>query len=331
MKKGILLLVVSFLLFFPNDPPGAAAAAPPTNVVITLASFTERDSALFVAQDQGFFRKHGLDVKLVHVRSGPVALSALSAGESHFYNGSATASTFGAIAAGLDAVFVAGLVNKLAGTFVVKPAIKSPSDLRGKTIGAASIGGGIWMFTMLAFDHWGLDPKRDNMILRIIGDESMLVHALASGIIDGSYLSYTFASRLERQGFRILADLAKIGVPYQGIGILARRSFITSSSDIVENVLRALVEAIGFILQPTNKALVMRSLAKWLRLPQPEDAAEGYERMITLYERRIYPNVEGIRNTIRLLGTTNEKIRGLKAEDIVDERIVKKLEQQGLF
>ena len=62
-----------------------------------------------------------------------------------------------------------------------------------------------------------------------------------------------------------------------------------------------------------------------------EDVAEGYEGMITLYERRMYPTVEGIRNAIQLLGTTNEKIRSLKAEDLVDDRFVKKLEQEGGF
>src|SRR3989338_55677 len=232
MRDQMIFAVVGFFLLLSFTPVSIKAASPPASAVVTFGSFSEREGALFVADDQGFFRKYGLDIKLVHVRSGPIGLSALSAGESQFYNGSVTGATLGSNAGGLDAVFIAGLINKLTGAFVVNPVIKTPADLKGKNIGVQSMGGGIWMFTMLAFDHWGLDPKRDNIILRIIGDESMLVHALASGIIDGSYLSYTFASRLERQGFRILADLAKIGVPYQGIGILARRSFITSSSDV---------------------------------------------------------------------------------------------------
>ncbi len=60
-----------------------------------------------------------------------------------------------------------------------------------------------------------------------------------------------------------------------------------------------------------------------------EDAAGGYEGMITLYERRMYPTVEGIRNAIQLLGITNEKIRSLKAEDLVNDRFIKKIEQEA--
>jgi hypothetical protein len=42
--------------------------------------------------------------------------------------------------------------------------------------------------------------------------------------------------------------------------------------------------------------------------------------MRKIYTKRIYPSVEGIRNAIRVLGTTNEKFRALKAEDLVDYR-----------
>lgn len=136
---------------------------------------------------------------------------------------------------------------------------------------------------------------------------------------------------MERQGFSILSDLAKLGVPFQGTGIVARRSFCNPSPDVCEKVIRSLVEAIAFILEPRNKAAVMKSLAHGLQLPRVEDAAEGYERMITLYDRRLFPNAEGIRNAIRLLGTANEKIRRLKAEDLVDDSFVKKLEQEGRF
>ena len=226
---------------------------------------------------------------------------------------------------------VAGLINKPTGAFVVVPEIKIPSDLRGKRVGVNSIGGGNWMFAILALDHWRLDLKQDKISLRVIGNNSVLGQALTKGIIDGATVSYTFASDLKRQGFRVLADLATLGISYQGSGLWARRGFVNQSPDIVEKVLMALVEAIAFIQDSTNRAAVMRCLANWLHLPKVEEAAEGYDLMKSLYERRISPDVQGIRNTIRLLGTANEKIRGLKVEDIVDDKIVKKLEQQGLF
>lgn len=331
MKTRAALLVMVFFLLLHHNAPAVAATPSPNRVVITPASFSEREGALFVAQDHGLFRKYDLDVQLVYVSSGAVAVSALAAGESHFYYGSASGATLGAVAGGLDAVFVAGLIHKLTGALVVTPEIKSPSELKGKRIGITSIGGGNWMYTMLAFDYWGLDPKRDGISFRVIGNNSVRAQSITSGVIDGSVLSYTFASRLKREGYRILADLSSLDIPYQDMGLFARRSFVNQFPDVTEKALRALAEAITFIQEPANRAAVMRSMARWLRLPRVEDAADGYEFMQTLYDRRIHPSVDGLRNTIRVLGITNEKIRRLKAEDLADDRFVKKLEKDGLF
>ena len=309
----------------------AGAASAPAKVVFTFGGLNERSGVLFVATDSGIFRKHGLDAHIVHVRSGPVGMAALASGETQFHVGSATGASIGAMAGGLDLVFIAGLINKLDGTFIVAPAIRAPADLKGKRIGVQSICGGVWMFTMLAFEKWGLNAERDNIQLRVIGDQAVLAQALASGIIDGAYLGYTFGAQMEKQGFRVFADLATMGIPYQGLGIMARRAFLDRSFDTAERAVRASVEAIKFLNQPENKPAVLRSLARGLRLQKIEDAEAGYEMMKTLYDRRIYPDVEGLRNVIRLLGRTSEQVRRLKAEEIVDDRVVRKLEKEGLF
>lgn len=324
------LFVVAFLLLgFGRQP--SDAAAPLTKVVLTTGSFSEREGAVYVAQDQGFFRKYGLDVTFVQVRSGPVGMSALSAGESQFHWGSVTGANLGAITEGADLIFIAGFINKLTGIFIVDPKIKSPEELKGKTLGVNSLSGGGWIFTMLTLDHWGLDLKRDNITIRVVGADAIRSQAISSGIIDGGQLGYTFSSILQSKGYRVLADLQKLPIPYQGTGIITRRSFLASSPATAENVLRGLLDGVTFIRNPANKSSVMKSLAKGLRLSRVEDTEEGYQSIVGIYDRKIYPSVEGIRNVIRLLGANNEKIRRLKAEDLMDDNIVKKLEREGVF
>lgn len=309
--------------------PSAAAAGSARKVVITFADFSERTGLIFVAKDQRFFEELGLQAEVVQVRSGPIAISALAAGDAHFYSAPASGATIGAMAGGLDVVFIAGVINKLDGYFVAAPKIKSPADLKGKTLGVQSIGGGIWMFTMMALDHWGLNPERDKIQLRVIGDQSVIAQAIATGIVDGALLGYTFSKMVERQGGHILADLPKENIPYQHQGLLARKSFVDGSPEVAEKSLRALAKAISFIQEPTNKQAVTRSLTKWLRLPQVEGAEELYERMKILYDRRITPTREGLQNALRVLGRVNPKIGALKAEELIDDRIVRKLEKEG--
>jgi NitT/TauT family transport system substrate-binding protein len=331
MKK-LFICFIALELFYALSVNTAFSAAPLTKVVISYAVLSEREGALFVARDQGFFRKQGLDVDLVYVSSAPVALASIAHGDSQINTASVSGAILGAMAGGLDLVFIAGLVNRLTGTIVSSPDIKTPAELKGKTIGVTSIGGGNWVFTMLALEHWGLDVKRDNITIRVIGNDAVRAQAMTTGVINATQLSaYSSAAMLKRQGYLVLADLPELGIPYQGTTVFARRSYVNQQPDVVEKILTAIVEAIAFIQEPANKAAVMRSLAKGLRLPKPEDTADGYEIIKTLYERKIYPTADGIRNTIRLLGATNEKIRGLRAEDLIDDRTVRRLEQKGLF
>jgi len=331
MKRILLILFAGMGLVWGRGFPAMAASAPPARVVITPAGFSEREGLLVVARNQGFFRKRNLDAQLVLMPNAPTAFSALSAGESHFYFGTASGTSLGAILNGLDGVFVAGFINKLVGAFAVGKDIRTPNDLKGKQIGVASLGGGNWMYTMLAFDHWGIDPKRDNITFRIIGNTGVRAQSIATGIIAGSMLGYTFAAHLRRDGYPILADVADLNIPFQDTALYTRKSFVAQHPETVENVIRALFDAVVFIQEPANKNAVLKDLVQWLRLSKTEDALEGYEFMRKMYTRRIYPTVDGIRTAIRVIGMTNEKFRGLKAEELVDDRIVRKLEKEGAF
>jgi len=58
-------------------------------------------------------------------------------------------------------------------------------------------------------------------------------------------------------------------------------------------------------------------------------AEAGYETINALYNRRITPTREGLQNALRVLGRVNPKLGGLKVEDLVDDRIARKLEKEG--
>jgi NitT/TauT family transport system substrate-binding protein len=329
IRPTMISLLVFLLITSLSDPVQAATAL--TKLTITSGSASERDGVLYVAQDQGLFRKYGLDLTFVQVRNGPVAMSALSSGETQFHWGSVSGANLGAIAEGADLVFVAGFINRLSGMFVANSRLKIPSDLKGKSVGVNSLSGGGWIFAMLMLDYWGLVPERDKIQFRTLGDQAVMAQGVLSGTVDAAFLGYTFGKMLESKGFTVLADSEKLPIPYQGSGLISRRSFMAGSPATVDNVLRALLESSAFIRHPENKAQVMKSLAKALRFRKVEEAEDGYRSMVNLYERKIYPSVDGVRNVIRLLGATNEKIRRLKAEDLVDDSAVRRMEKEGRF
>ncbi len=328
MRLSVTLLLSACLLGLSSFSHGAQNL---TKVIMTSGSFSEREAAMYVAQELGFFRRYGLDLTFVTVRSGPVGMAAMASGEAQLHSGSATGATLGSAAEGMDLVYVAGIINKLIGNIMATPKIKTPADLKGKPIAVTSASGGSWMFTTLALEYWGIDAKRDGISFRILGDESVRSQALLNETIAATHLGYAFSAPLIAKGFTNLGDLAKLPIPFQSTGILTTRRFINSSPDVVENVLRGLTDSLNYVMQPENKPVVVKILMKRLRLQSVEQATEGYEILPQIYERKIYPRVDGVRNVIRLLGQTNEKIRKLKAEDLVDDRFVRKLEKEGRF
>ncbi len=307
----------------------ASGAVPNKRIALVFADFSERSGLLFVAKDQHFFEEQGLDADVVQVRTGPVAVSAIAAGDAQFYTVSATGASLGAMAGGLDLVFVAGLINKLDGYFAVTPKIRTPEDLKGKTLGVQSIGGGIWMFTQMVLDHWGLNPERDKIQIRVIGDDSLLAQAVMTGVVDGAILGWAFSRVILRNGGSILAELPNLNVAYQGTGVVARKSFVDKSPDVVEKTLKALLRSNRFIQEKSNQPAVIRSLRKWLRLPPSEGAEDFYERMRLLYGRSIIPTKEGIQSAIHVLSKTDAKFSKLKADDLVDDQIIRKVEREG--
>jgi hypothetical protein len=77
---------------------------------------------------------------------------------------------------------------------------------------------------------------------------------------------------------------------------------------------------------PENKPQVIISLVKGLHLKRIEDAEEGYQSVVSIYEREIYPSVDGVRNVIRL--RRQRKLRRLTARELVDYSVVRRLEKE---
>jgi len=322
LSRTSLIALVTILWFASS----VTAAAPSKKLTLVFADFSERAGLLFVAKDQRFFEEQGVDVDVVQVRSGPIAISALAAGEAQMYSVSATGASLGAMAGGLDIVFIAGFINRLDGYFAVSTRVRTPEDLRGKIIGVQSIGGGIWMFTQILLDHWGLNAERDKIQIRAIGDDSVLAQAVMTGVIDGAVLGYTYSRVISQKGGRILVELPTLNIKYQGTGLVARRSYIDSAPDTIEKVLRGLIRTNRFIQDKNNQAAVIRSLKKWLRLAPTDSGEDLYERMRMLYDRSIIPTKEGIQSALQLLAKTDPKFARLKVEDLVDDRIARKIE-----
>ena len=299
-------------------------------VRIAHGAFNEKLAALWIAGEHGFYRKHGVNVEVINIRSGPQTMAAIASGDIQIAY-TIPGTVLSAAAAGMDAVFFGGIVNRADGDFVVTPSIARAEDLKGKKLGVQSIGGGVWSLAMLALEHLGLEPSRDKIMVLVLGDQPILTQAMATGKIDAAYLGYTFSTLLKEKGFRVLLDIGKAPIAYQGLALAARRSYVQQNGAIIDAVLRGTLEGVAFIQKPANRDAALKSLTRHLRLSSSKEAESGYEVLQWLYSLDIHPNVKGIQNMQRLLGVTNPNVLKIKAEDVVDEEAARRVEKTSFY
>ena len=154
----------------------------------------------------------------------------------------------GAVASGSDLKVLSALTNRVTYELVARPGIKTPEDLRGKKFGVQAIGGTVWMGAILALEHLGLDPERDKIAIIAAGDQTVLAQAVASGTIDATVLDGVQSRPLAGKGLSILAELDKTNLPILSSSIVAREPYIQKNPQMVENVLRAVIEGAAFCL-----------------------------------------------------------------------------------
>jgi ABC-type nitrate/sulfonate/bicarbonate transport system substrate-binding protein len=318
------------LLWYLNLPLGVANSAELPLVRIAHGAFSEKVGVLWIGVEQGFFRKHGVNVEVINIRSGPQTMAALVSGDIQVAY-TIPGSVVSAASSGLDVAFFAGLVNKADGDFIAVPSIHSAEELKGKRVGVQSIGGGVWSMAMLAIEHLGLETNRDKMTVMIIGDSPVLAQSLESGGIEATYLNYTHSRALKEKGFPVLLDLGKAPIPYQGLAAATRRGYLRQNSQVIDSLMRGFVETVAFIHKPTNKEAVTKSLVKNLRLKSTQDAEIGYAALQWLYSLDIKPTLPGIQNMARFLALTNPKVKTVKSEDVVDEAPWNRLEKSAFY
>ena len=98
----------------------------------------------------------------------------------------------------------------------------------------------------------------------------------------------------------------------------------------MENVLRAVIEGAAFCLSAREKPNTLKVLQKYLRISE-KDAEEGYRDMVMGLDRKPYANPAGAINVIRLMKRSNPKVENVKPENLIDDHIMKRLDQSGFI
>jgi NitT/TauT family transport system substrate-binding protein len=316
-----------------DSAQGADSPARPAKLIrmrLSQSTVNTRSAILWVAQAQGLFAKYGLEVETIFLQSSNLQTAALATNEVQIGNIGGATVLSGADGGQLFRI-IASPSNQLFYDLVARPDIKDGKDIRGKRIGVTSIGGTTWMAANLGLQHYGLDPSRDAIQINAIGNQSVLVQALESGSIDLAVLDPFLSRRLKPKGMKVLIEFAKVNIPFITTAVVTTASFLREHDDQADKFLRAFLEAQAFIAKPENKSAVLKTVAAKMKISDPASAEEGYQDMLIGIERKPYPSVEALRNIQKLMAQMNPKVAAVKAEEIVEPRFIRRLDESGFI
>src|SRR5262245_9231953 len=201
---SVLLLVVSLIF----GGYSKSLAQDKMVLPITYSAINANMLSLWVGKDAGYFDEQGLDVRMLLIRGGSLAVQLLVTGQSPIGMIGGTSAAYAYLQGNKDMVVISRLQNVMAYTLGAKREIQKPEDIKGKKLAVSRFGSTSDFVAEYALKHLGL--KKTDVTMIQIGLESDRLSAMQRGDIGLSVFSPTITPVVKKAGMRILLDLEKL-------------------------------------------------------------------------------------------------------------------------
>ena len=252
------------------------ARAQATKIVFGFTAVTDFTS-VFVAAEEGYFKKRNLDVELKFIPLNSTIPAAIQS-DSLQIGGPTPSVYLQGVDGGLDHVVVAGggvTSKSITGFGLVAKAdsgIKTAQDCIGKKVGVPGLGA----FLHVTFRAWLKDNKVDYKKVNFV-EASFPQHGdlLRGGSIDAVVTADPFMSRITDSGAGYVASYYStfLGEGNPTIIHTAKREWVQKNPTTAKAFREALQEAAAFMAKPANNDKVRASVGKYIKVP-PEVLAK---------------------------------------------------------
>ena len=264
-----------------------------------------------VAQERGFYKKHGLNVQHVRIPGANVAISALVTGNLDYGTHYQVTMLWGARGLGTKAIF--STASRQMFSLVVQPGIQSIKDLKGKLIGIPSIGSLGHKITVRVLRQVGIDPDKEVRMVAVGGDASR-VQQLRGKQVDATMINPPLSIMMRKEGFNLLLQAGDyVDVPLTGLGTTTKK--LKERPEQVKNVLRALYEGLRFVR--TNRQDTVEIFSRWLKM-EPAIAAETYDLAIKMLSPDGSMSDESVLAAMEIFSDNPKELENLSPSNAVD-------------
>lgn len=329
MMKLTARIICAFILVM-TLAAGAHAAEALRKMTVGQAGVNPGAGLFTIAVNQGFYKKHGLDVEIIKTNT-TAAVQAMLAGKMQMATGAGAAAFVTATLEGAPPfVLVGSWVNVFPYKIMAHKGIKKIEDLKGKT-GHVGAPFGTIPDTALRFalNRLKIDPEKDvKLVQHSNADPASILAAMEKGEVQFGILAPPFDLIAEKRGYEMLLALPGLGIPWQQNGELTRASYLKSNRDNVVRFLRATAEASKFYFDHKDKTVEI--MKEYLGRPadETEYAYNQYKRWVDRVHR---PQIETIKTTLEAIKKNTPKAANANAASFIDTSIVDQLIKEGYY
>jgi NitT/TauT family transport system substrate-binding protein len=314
-KTSTLLLVVGLVLC------GYAKSLAQDKIVlpVTYSATNANMLSLWVAKDSGYFDEQGLDVRMLLIRGGSLAVQLLATGQSPIGLIGGTSAAYAYMQGNKDVVVISRLQNVMAYTLGAKPEIQKPEDIKGKKLAVSRFGSTSDFVAEYALKHLGL--KKTDVTMIQIGLESDRLLAMQRGDVSLSVFSPIITPVVKKAGMRILLDLEELKVPYLLTGHGTTRSFLEKNRSLVIKFMKASILAIKRI--KNDQPFAEKVLAKYVRTSDIASVRTALEHQAKILPDIPYPLEDGIKTILEDLARSSPEARNILPSALIDTSVVR--------
>lgn len=253
---GALVLLVSAIVGIAT----ANSDKVPARIIIADARTTNHLN-LYVAQEMGLFRKHGLDVAIVEARDPALARDMVLSGQADVF-WSCPSVAVSAIANGAPFKIIAQVKTPCSSLLVVpkNSPIRSYKDLNGKRIAGSSQA----CEAVIAYGKKAREAGARFVLEKLAGGRAIV--ALDSGKVDGAILEDPHLAIAELKGYRAILRDAPQRFPCRTI--TARTAYLQENPEALKRLVAAIREANILIGTAPASRQIAKVALKYTGAPQ---------------------------------------------------------------
>ena len=319
-------ILITFLALPPSCPAQLGGKPEKPNFALSYTQASGAFTPVWVAQEAGLFKKHGLEANL-KILNSQVAHQALIAGELDL------------IATGPDLVnlrlqgaavkYIGGTLQQFIFQLWGTKGTASLVDLKGKTIGVTTPKTSTEIATREALKKSGVISDKDVSFTYLLTIPAILT-AVMNGKISGGTLSAPNTLKARDAGLSLLMDIAQANVPGFHLAWATTEKTIKASPNSVYAFVKALAE--GTVLAKQNPIVAKKAIAKFTDTDDTKIIDGTYEQFAPYWDSALAVRSAPIQGQLMYLDEKDfPRAKDVRPADFIDNSFADHLKSSGFL